>query len=345
MLAGSSITSLVRGDLQDFVGETQGPVTRVESIFIVVSIAIFHDLEIFKIDITSAYLNTPMNDDVEHKWLLLDKDVASVLISMDADYWRTYLRRDGKILVRLDKIMYGFKEAAYWWNKTLTKVFLDHGYKQMSKDQCVLVKSEGNKVSYCAITVDDCFFAMTRDEDWINESIEMLKGAFEELTVERGESINILGMTVHMERDKGRALINQKRFLDKLIDTYGITKTAITPATGDLMYVPEDSKLLEDQRKFMSLNATLMYASKRTYPEISYPVVYLSSRYNKATEDDYAKAMRVAEYIAGCGEKHGLVLSPKSLQIVAKSDASYAEHVDGKSHTGGCVGFESDYAC
>ena len=29
-----------------------------ESIFIVVSIAIFHDLEIFKIDITSAYLNT-----------------------------------------------------------------------------------------------------------------------------------------------------------------------------------------------------------------------------------------------------------------------------------------------
>ena len=73
---------------------------------------------------------------------------------------------------------------------------------------------------------------MTRDEDWINESIEMLKGAFEELTVERGESINILGMTVHRDRDKGGALVNQKRFLDKLISTYGITKTAITPATG-----------------------------------------------------------------------------------------------------------------
>ncbi len=95
----SKVRVLVRGDVQDFVGETQGPVIRVESIFIVVSIAIFHDLEIFKIDITSAYLNTPMNDDVEHKWLLLDKDVASVLISMDADYWRTYLRRDGRILV------------------------------------------------------------------------------------------------------------------------------------------------------------------------------------------------------------------------------------------------------
>ena len=109
----------------------------------------------------------------------------------------------------------------------------------MSKDQCVMVKVEGGKVSYCAITVDDCFFAITRDEEWINETINMLKAAFEELTVERGENINILGMTVHLERTKGRAVIN-------LITTYGVTKTAITPATGDLMYVPEDSKLLDD---------------------------------------------------------------------------------------------------
>ena len=68
----------------------------------------------------------------------------------------------------------------------------------------------------------------------------------------------------------------------------------------------------------MSINATLMYASKRTYPEISFPVVCLSSRYNRATEDDYAKALRVAEYTMGCGDKHGLILSPKSLQLVAK---------------------------
>ena len=89
--------------------------------------------------------------------------------------------------------------------------------------------------------VDDCFFAITRDEDWINESIDMLKAAFEELTVERGEIINILGMTVHMERERRRAVINQKRFIDNLISTYGVTKTAITPATGDLMYLRDES--------------------------------------------------------------------------------------------------------
>ena len=45
------------------------------------------------------------------------------------------------------------------------------------------------------------------------------------------------------------------------------------------------------------------------------------------------------------GESWTYPISPKSLQLVAKSDASYAEHADGKSHTGGAVGFESDYAC
>ena len=133
---------------------------------------------------------------------------------MDADYWKDFLRKDGKILVELDKIMYGYKEAAHWRNKTLIKVFMDYGYHQMSNDQCVMVKTDGNRVSYCAITVDDCFFAITRDENWINAAITMLKGAFEELTVERGETINILGMTVHMDRKKKRAIINQKHFLD-----------------------------------------------------------------------------------------------------------------------------------
>ena len=77
---------LVRGDLRKMVGETQGPVSHTESIFIIISIAIYCDLEVFKMNITAAYLNTPMNDNVKHKWLMLDKDVAEVLISMDSNF-------------------------------------------------------------------------------------------------------------------------------------------------------------------------------------------------------------------------------------------------------------------
>ena len=83
--------------------------------------------------------------------------------------------------------------------------------------------------------------------------------------------------------------------MDKITSTFNITKKAVTPAYGDVLKVGENGKLLKDQKQFMSLNATLMYAAKRTYPEIAFPVVYLSSRYHKATEGDYNKALRVAE--------------------------------------------------
>ncbi len=71
----------------------------------------------------------------------------------------------------------------------------------------------------------------------------------------------------------------------------------------------------------------------------------MSIKYNKANELDLNKAMRVAEYIYGCRDEHKMILAPKSLKMMSASDASYGEHVDGKSHSGGVVSFESDTSC
>jgi hypothetical protein len=40
-----------------------------------------------------------------------------------------------------------------------------------------------------------------------------------------------------------------------------------------------------------------------------------------------------------------MVLSPKQLTLVSAADASYVEHPDGKSRSGGAVGFASDMSC
>ena len=79
----------------------------------------------------------------------------------------------------------------------------------------------------------------------MDQNVQMFENAFEELTVERGDNINILGMTVHVDRANKRALINQRRFVDKLTATYGIT-SAVTPSIG--VVEKSESKLLEDQR-------------------------------------------------------------------------------------------------
>jgi hypothetical protein len=106
-----------------------------------------------------------------------------------------------------------------------------------------------------------------------------------------------------------------------------------------------NSPLLKEQAEYMSKCAMLMFISQRTYPEIRPAVIKLSTKYYKATKDDMRKAVRVAEYIYGCKNTHKVVLNPKSMRLVSAADASYAEHPDGKSHSGGVVGFESDTSC
>ncbi len=73
------IRVLNRGDKQYMIGETEGPVARIESIKMLLSIAAYENLAIFKVDIGSAFMRTPMVDDVKHKGVRLDKLVAKIL--------------------------------------------------------------------------------------------------------------------------------------------------------------------------------------------------------------------------------------------------------------------------
>jgi len=286
-----------------------------------------------------------MPEDFKHRWVMLNKHIAEQLVVIDPDYWKPFLRQDGKILAELNSLMYGIKEAAHYWNIMLIDVFLRNGYVRCAKDKCVLVKRVDDKVSICGITVDDCQFVCTKDDDWIEDQIKMLRDAFNEITVERGDEIGIIGMTAKFNREAKSVSISQKKYAESVKRAFGVTRGAPTPALGDVFGEATNQALLSDQRDFMSKNALLMFGSTRSYPETKPTVTRLSSEYNKATEGDMAKARRVAEYIVGSIESHCLTLSPKSLQLIASSDASYAEHVDGKSHTGGCVGFESDSGC
>ena len=100
-----------------------------------------------------------------------------------------------------------------------------------------------------------------------------------------------------MDRVGKRVLLSQRKFADKVAEAFGVSKGAPNPALSDVMGDDTNSKLLEDQRDFMSKNALLMFGATRTYPEIRPTVARLASKYNKASELNMAKAKRVAEYI------------------------------------------------
>jgi hypothetical protein len=317
----------------------------VESLMMLLAIAIHENLTIFKVDVGSAFMRTPMTDDVKHKWVKLDRRVVQLLMELQPEKYQDYILPDGTVIVEMKKLSYGYVEAAHYWWKDISNTFTDAGYKVSNKDKCLFIKRSMEHVAFCGTTVDDCLFVCTRDDAWIKQQIQVLQDKYEEITIEQGDQLGLIGMQVQMDRVQRKVIITQPKQVAKIIEAFELTKGAPCPALVKLMGDDEDSPLLHDQSEYMSKCAMLMFLSQRTYPEIRPAAIKLSTKYNKATELDMTKARRVAEYIYGCRDTHKMVLCPKNLKLVSAADASYAEHPDGKSHSGGTVGFESDASC
>ena len=181
----------------------------------------------------------------------------------------------------------------------MTKRFVSNGCVQSPKDKCVFIKGDTTNVAYCGVTVDDCFFVTTRNPEWKQQQIYMVKNQYEVITVEEGDELGLIGIQIKMDRVKKLVHMTQMKNIERIFSTFKPTKGVLTPAIANLMGDDPDSPLLTDQREFLSKCSMLTFISQRTYPEIRPSTIKLSTKYNKATEMDMQKAHRVAEYIYG----------------------------------------------
>ncbi len=79
------------------------------------------DLESF--DVPSAYLNTDLLEDV---YMMLDKEISTLLIEIDPTY-QLFRRKNGTILVKLKKSLYGLRQAGANWYKEVSESLIHLG--------------------------------------------------------------------------------------------------------------------------------------------------------------------------------------------------------------------------
>jgi hypothetical protein len=104
---------------------------------------------------------------------------------------------------------------------------------------------------HVATTVDDCF-CISNTVKAKEDFKRICREAFKEITVEEGDSLNIIGMH-----------INQNQLVKELTFRLGVT-----PALVEIFSEDPNSSILKDQLQFMSINSSCMYAGKMTYPEV-----------------------------------------------------------------------------
>jgi hypothetical protein len=333
---------LLRGDRQFEVGETEGPVCRVESIFVMFNLVAHFGYEVWKIDFVAAYLNTDMPKELKHRWVLLDKVVSARLVERNPEKWSPFLRSDGKILVEALKLFYGYREAAHYWNKILIAMFVKDGWTPLGKDKCVLKKlCKGDKYAMTSIVVDDLTCIAPFGSGVKEAMYKLCIDTFKEITVEEGDIINVIGMRFEVDRVNNSVSVSQGKFVKSCMAIFDDLKEYPTPFGVDFLEVDESSPMLTDQTTFRSALMTVSFGAHRTYAELLFGISWLATRQGKASEQDLKKLKRIMGYVKAHPD-HCMVLKPKSMKIVCAADASYGDHLDGKSHSGGIVGFERD---
>jgi hypothetical protein len=211
-------------------------------------------------------------------------------------------------------------------------------------------RSRRGKQVTCVVYVDDILITADSDDD-IDEFLRGFTAHHPDVTQKTGLVIDYLGMKLDLSK-KGSIVVSMPEYTRRVSDLFekshqdavrehrpGITgpsfKRYTAPCADDLFKVNPDAPLLDKkmQESFHTIVATIMYAAKRSRPDLLCTASALSLRVAQPNSDDWSKLRRLVSYAKSTAEK-GLTLSPKGIWVEAYTDASFAVHTDMKSHSG-----------
>ncbi len=194
------------------------------------------------------------------------------------------------------------------------------------------------------IFVDDCF-AVGGDEV-LAEFKSKLMSLFK--MHDLGPLSFALGIKFDQLKDNSIQM-SQALYVEKLLEKFGMQdarevatplelKNANKPKKGE----PEVSPPLQDINKYQQLVGSLIYLSNSTRPDIAYAVSSLARSMHAPSEANMLSGKRVLRYLKKTRDL-ALNYNDKLQNLIAYSDASYAEESDRKS-VGGYVTLQAGAA-
>jgi Reverse transcriptase (RNA-dependent DNA polymerase) len=264
----------------------------------------------------------------------LNKVMTSMLVEVDASN-REFVERDGTMIVKLDKALYGCVEASNLWYNNLKDKLTAHGFKSNPYDSCVFNKTcKSGAQTTAVVHVDDLMVTSVSESD-LNDFCAYLKDMYPETKETRGDVVDYIGMTFDFTKE-GEVSVTMDNCVNDILVGSGVTKRASSPATKNLFDVRNAKKLSpQDAQFFHTYVAKLLYLAKRTKPECLAAVAFLATRVTMSDDDDMQKLMRLLGYILSTPHRGITFKIGEFMSVNVFIDAAYGVHKEsGKSHTG-----------
>ena len=305
--------------------ETFSPVSKKDSLRIILALVAHLDLELQQMDVKTAFLNCDLEEEVYMKQP------------------EGFSSREGEHLVcKLKKSIYGLKQASRQWYYKFHGVITSFGFIENPMDQCIYQKVSGSKTCFLVLYVDDILLA-TNDKGMMHGVKQFLSKNFD--MKDMGEASYVIGIKIHRDRSRGILGLSQETYINKILERFRMKDCSPSVAPimkGDklsLNQCPKNDLENESMKNipYASVVGSLMYAQVCTRPDIAYAVGVLGRYQSNPAVDHWRAAKKVMRYLQGTKDYMLMYRQTDNLDLVGYSDADFAGCVDSRKSTSGYI--------
>lgn len=291
--------------------ETFAPVAKMTTIRTILSIAVVNGMLIHQMDVKTAFLNGKLEEEV---YMKLPNDESGE-----------------RKLCRLNKSIYGLKQASRSWNKRFDEVMKELHFGRLHSDACVYVSDD--YALYIVLYVDDILI-VGKSSSEIEEVKSELSSRFK--MKDLGEVKNFLGLEIKRNIKSKQMKISQKAYVEKVLTRFGMDncKSIATPMGSDEKWMKNDDPPTE--QPFKALLGCLQYLALMSRPDISAAVSILSRFQSCATDRHWSGLKRILRYLQGSKDRYLLYDAHETkTALEGYADADYGnDYEDRKSNSG-----------
>uniref|UniRef100_A0A2N9GUX4 Retrovirus-related Pol polyprotein from transposon TNT 1-94 n=1 Tax=Fagus sylvatica TaxID=28930 RepID=A0A2N9GUX4_FAGSY len=305
--------------------ETFSPVSKKDSLRIILALVAHFDLELQQMDVKTAFLNGDLEEEVYMKQP------------------EGFPSSDGEHLVcKLKKSIYGLKQASRQWYLKFHNVISSFGFVENIMDQCIYQKVSGSKICFLVLYVDDILLA-TNDKGLLHEVKQFLSKNFD--MKDMGEASYVIGIKIHRDRFQGILGLSQETYINKVLKRFRMNdcSPSVAPIVkGDRFNLNQCPKndLEREQMKnipYASAVGSLMYAQVCTRPDIAFAVGMLGRYQSDPGLDHWRAAKKVMRYLQGTKDYMLMYRQTDNLEVIGYSDSDFAGCIDSRKSTSGYI--------
>lgn len=291
----------------DSYWETYSPTVNWLSVRALLAISLINDFATSTIDFTLAFPQVDLDVDVF-------MELPTGMVGPDGS-------RKGYIL-KLNKSLYGLKQASHNWFLYLCKALENRGYIQSSVDKCVFYKDDIVLLIY----VDDILI-IGKDNDKVDAFKDSMKAGSENFIFTDGESLDCY-LGVQIERlSNGTIKLFQPYLIERIIRIVMEDKPlnpSKIPAAKELLHKDSDGPVRKHDFNYRQVVGMLSYLQGTTRPDIS-AATHACARFCNDPKLSHEKAIiKLLRYLVYTKDK-GIILNPDiSKGIECYVDASFA---------------------